>query len=60
VHPARHAAVSRSVRQNDFAHEQVGQFVDHQRVELGIAVTEWEHNATSAWLRRRQSRVSAC
>jgi uncharacterized protein len=47
VHPARHSAVSARPRQDDFTHEKMSQLVDHQRVQLGIAFGEWEHDAAS-------------
>jgi hypothetical protein len=47
LNPARHSAVSAPPRQDDFTHEEMGQLVDDQRVELRIAFGEWEHDAAS-------------
>jgi hypothetical protein len=51
VHPARQAAVSAPPGQDDFTHEEMGQLVDHQRVELRIAFGKWKHDAASVRLR---------
>ena len=51
MHPARQAAVSASPGQDDFTHEEMGQLMDHQRVELRIAFGKWKHDAASVRLR---------